>query len=643
MTGPELPIPPDPSVRRTLEEAQELALRTGFPAAGAGHLALALLGRAGGWLDGLLQRRFGGLRAGTVTESLRDILELTEDRSGGGPSQAALARAAEVAGACGLREVTCQSLARALFEQPPPPLVEAFRDAGVGASEIESLAGQIPVEGEEASGAAPGIFREGAVHLALLGPTARRAAARMAQRAAAQPDVQMTDLDLLACFLAEEGSRLGEALHVMGLSPSAVRRNLIRSLPPETSARGGALGEGQLSKLLRRVFLEAAALAAAEHSPLISESHLVRAHLDRVGGGAGNVYQRFGIDPARLRTFLERFREDREPASVGLAGSGEAAADDIEGLLRSAVINQDHAIARVVPSLKRMQAGLAEPGRPLGVFLFLGATGVGKTELARAIATLAFGATPGQRDAFLIKLDCGNFKEPRDIVQLLGAPQGLVGYKEGQLTNGLREKPRSVILFDEAEKAHREVWQSLLPLFDEGIVREADGTEHDATNCILIATSNLGYKDAIEEFHLWEKDLGDGGLPQEVQDFVWKRVEEYFSPEFRGRFGRENVIFFRHFDRASYRTLVSLQIRRLVEEMAEKGLAVDVPPEAESLLAGFAWKERQDGARQVRRLVNQHLRTPMADAILADRSRTGFSFVALDGRGEIRLVEGRRP
>ncbi|HSS52432.1 MAG TPA: hypothetical protein VLX28_26105 [Thermoanaerobaculia bacterium] len=101
--------------------------------------------------------------------------------------------------------------------------------------------------------------------------------------------------------------------------------------------------------------------------------------------------------------------------------------------------------------------------------------------------------------------------------------------------------------------------------------------------------------------------------------------------------------FFRHFDRASYRTLVSLQIRSLVEEMAEKRLAVEVPPEAESLLASFAWRERQDGARQVRRLVNQHLRTQMADAILADRSRTRFAFVALEDRGEIRLRDGGRP
>jgi ATP-dependent Clp protease ATP-binding subunit ClpA len=526
MTGPELSIPLDASSCRTLEETKELTLRTGFSEIGAGHIALALLCRTGGWLDGLLQRRFGGLRAGTVAESLRDILELAADRletaPGEAPSQemaadarAVLARAAEVAVSCGCREVTCQSLARALFEQPSPSLVEAFQDAGVGASEIESLAGQISVIEEAASGVAPTIFRDGAVDLALLGPTARQAVARMAQRAVAQPDIQLTDFDLLACLLAEEGSRLGEALHVMGLSPSAVRRNLIRSLPLEVVAHGGPLAEGRLSKLLRRVFLEAAALAASEHYPLISESHLVRAHLDRVGGGAGNVYQRLNIDATRLRAFLARSREDREPASSGLTGT-EAAADDIESSLRSAVINQDHAIARVAPSLKRMQAGLAEPGR-------------------------------------------------------------------------------------------------------------------------------LGYQEAIEELHLWEKDFGDGTLPQEVQDLVWSRVEEYFSPEFRGRFGRENVIFFRHFGRANYRTLVSLQVRRLVEEMAEKGLAVEVPPEAESLLAGFAWQERQDGARQVRRLVNQHLRTQMAEAILADRSRTRFAFDALEGRGEIVLQPEGKP
>jgi ATP-dependent Clp protease ATP-binding subunit ClpA len=642
-TEPELIDRLDPPVRQILEQAKGLTRLTGYPEIGAGHLALALLGQAGGLLDALLQRQFGGLRAGTIAESLRDILELSADGAKG-PSAAGelaadarvgLTRAAEIAGSAGGERITMQSLTRALLEQPPTFLVEAFQDAGVSGSDLASLAEHIPVDsGATVPGEVPAIFREGALQVAMLGPMARRAVARMAQRAT--PGYDLTDWDLLDCLLAEECSRLAEGLHVLGCSPTVIRRHLLRPAMQEGGSPGAvAPAEAQLSRLVRRVFQEAAAMAASEHCPLVSESHLVRSHLGRVGGGAGNLYQRLSIDPLRLRAFLERYREDREPADSSAAG--ETAVEDLDSVLRAAVINQDAAIERVLPALKRMRAGLAEPGRPLGIFLFLGATGVGKTELARAIAALAFGAKEGERDAFLIKLDCGNFTERRDIVQLLGAPQGLVGYKEGQLTNGLREKPRSVILFDEAEKADPEVWQSLLPLFDDGIVREADGTEHAATNCILIATSNLGYKEAIQEFNLWEREVGTGALPQEVQDFIWARVEEYFSPEFRGRFGRENVIFFRHFDCASYRTIFRLQIDKLKEEMAGRGLRVEVPPEVENLLTELAWRDRQEGARPVRRLVTRHLRDQIVESVLADRSRTEFSFIALEGRGEIRL------
>jgi ATP-dependent Clp protease ATP-binding subunit ClpA len=646
-------------VLRVLEEARELARLAGRPVVEAGHLVLALLGRPESALDALLQRRFDGLRAATLADSLRDILMLAVEGQGmpagtlatDGPprpaelaaeARAGLARAAAAAGVDGFAAVTVLGLTRTLLERPPPEVVEAFQDAGVGAAEIESLARQIAAAGASAA-RPPSLFQEGGgLDLSRLGPAVRKAVACLACRAALDGDLQATDSDLLACLLAGEDSRLAEALLVMGISPAAIRRDLERGRSAGTDAPAGAAvapSESQLSRLLRRLFEDAAVLAAAENRPLVSESHLLRVHLDRVGGGTGNLYQRLGIDVPRLRALLQRYAEDREPAGGGAPVSAEAV-DDLAGALRSTVINQEEAIERVLPAVKRLRAGLAEPGRPLGVFLFLGPTGVGKTELARGIATLAFGAHPAAKDAHLIRLDCGNFKERRDLVQLVGASQGLVGYKEGQLTNGLRDKPRSVLLFDEAEKAHPEVWQSLLPLFDEGLVREADGTEYDATGCILVATSNLGYQEAIQELHLWQQDLGaQGTLPQEVRDLVWRRVEEYFSPEFRARFGRENVIFFRHFDRASYRAIVRLQAARLIAEMAGRGLSVEVPDPVVDLLAELAWQDRPDGARPVRRLVTRHLRDPIVEAVLADRQRTDFFFVALEGRGEVRLLD----
>jgi len=316
-----------------------------------------------------------------------------------------------------------------------------------------------------------------------------------------------------------------------------------------------------------------------------------------------------------MHVFRQKALAKPGPASEGA---------DLESLLKDRVVHQDHAIRAVLPSLKRLRAGLNEPGRLMGVFLFLGATGTGKTELARTIADVTFGKKAGAKDSHLILINCGVLKEPRDIVQILGAPQGLVGYKEGALTNGLRDKGnRCVILFDEAEKAHPQVWQSLLQLFDEGLVMEADGTQHDATGCILVATSNLGYAAAIDKSELEQ-------LRPKVEEFVWKRVAEYFSPEFRGRFGRENVLFFNHFTREAYREMLERQGMGVVVEMRERGIDLSIDAQVLDALTDLAWDKRTEGARPVRRLITQYVRDSVVSA-RADNPKCSAVRVSLSG------------
>jgi ATP-dependent Clp protease ATP-binding subunit ClpB len=205
------------------------------------------------------------------------------------------------------------------------------------------------------------------------------------------------------------------------------------------------------------------------------------------------------------------------------------------------------------------------------------------------------------------------------------------------LTNGLKEKPRSIILFDEAEKADKSIWQSLLPLFDEGIVREADGTQYDATGCILLATSNKGYAEAIESLNVWERNWED--VRDEVQGMVWEAMGSYFSPEFLGRFGRENVIYFNHFSKGNYKDLLDLQIGNLIAEMKGRGIEVSFSNKDATveLLSELAWVDRREGARPVRRLVTSNFRDAIIAARGDDPERTRFQFDCLSGSGEILL------
>jgi ATP-dependent Clp protease ATP-binding subunit ClpA len=480
-----------------------------------------------------------------------------------------------------------------------------------------------------------GTFVDGGLAWDAFGPLAAAAWRTLIPIAAERT---LLDSDLVWAFLSLPDSHLTEALHVAGAPLPMLRRALRpQTQAAETSAAvATSIPRERVGKLLCRVIAAASALAQRERQPVIGESQLLRAHIDLVSAGSGNVYERFGIDGRSLQASLSHKKTDAEPGGTSAPAGGDPGAD-IEGYLRGRVINQEHAVARAARALRRMRSGLGEPGQVLGKFLFLGATGVGKTELARAMADIAFGIKPGEKDACMIRLDCGNFTDRRDIVQLIGASQGLVGYKEGQLTNGLRARPHAVILFDEAEKADKGIWQSLLPLFDEGIVREADGTVYDATNCLMIATSNKGYEEAIAKHDVFRRNWAD--VRADVEQSVWEALPTYFSREFLGRFGRENVIFFEHFTRDSYARIVDLQIRGLQEEMTRRGieLTFDNPKTVGELLADLAWESRAEGARPVRRLITERLRDRMIAVRAEDPTRTRFRFVCRPGASDVAL------
>lgn len=640
-----------PETAKCLEQAQTWANGTDAPQTHAAHLALALLSDQQGFLPPLLKELFNQLEAASVVDSLHDWLKYEfEDGAEEAPEEppladsarAVLARAATLAGEWGQPQIAPTAIACALCEQPDEFIVKAFADAGVTRAGLEKLAAWLAqgAQSNKIAAALPSLFQDGQLDFAIFGPVAQIALRMLAQLCAASPDRLLRDIDLIHCLLSQSDSLLAESLHLKGVNVAKVRQRLgmmVGNPAAGQAASRPAAGimEDQMSRLLRGVFQRARELASREGCSLISESHLARAHMARVAENSANLYGQLGIDTVSLRHYLTRYVVDR--GKVETAQPSEMV-EDIEGYLRRRVINQDSAVQRVLPVLKRMRHGLSRPGKPLGVFMFLGATGVGKTELARAIADVVFGDKPGVKDPYLIRLDCGNFANEDAIFQMIGAPQMYKGYKEGQLTNALRDKPRAIILFDEAEKARSKVWQSLLPLFAEGLVREPDGTEYDATGCIIVLTSNLGYDKAMEKFDLWQMSLVEREKVQpEMEEFVWQQIRSYFSPEFLGRFGQNNVIFFNHFDLPSYEALASLQISKLIQEMQERFEIRVADSEVIKHLARLAWPQRAEGARPVERLINEHLVNQILAALDQTPERRKFSFIFLEGTGEIVL------
>jgi len=647
----------DAAARGCLESAAGYAELGGFARIHGSHIVVAVLEAERDALDRIFQEKLGGLRAETLEECLRDILDIAEkDADDDAPdfpeeglpdtenlydtATSLLQRGDELAAKWSLSTVSPLSLLAAGLEVPDPYLEEALGDVDVSSEEIPSVVEELATCSDAAAAQKPiQVFVDGQVSWSSLGPLAAEALQALVPRAARR---RLRDADLLRSLLSRE-SRLVEALYLWGMPVSRMRARLasMTGAGEDESSHSGELREDQLRRLLRRVMNAAADMARAERLALISESHLLRAHMDSVAAGTGNIYERLGIDTRRLYEYLATHREDRESVKPEPAKQPVGEIEDIPAYLRSRVIDQEAAIERAAKALMVMRTGLGAPNQVSGKFLFLGATGVGKTELARTMAEVAFGPVDGVPEAHFIKIDCGNLMQQHHISQLLGASPEYAGYGEGgRLTNALGEKPNSVVLFDEAEKAHPSIWQSLLPLFDEGIVRAPDGVVRDARRCVLVLTSNEGYKEAAAKFNIWEKDWEE--VKSEVEEFVWEHLHKYFSPEFLGRIGRENVIFFSHFRRESYTLLLQQKLREFLEEPAMTRCQIEISGLADGsgvlkMMTDMAWERRAEGARPVKRLIEEQIRAQIVAATIAEPGRTHFRFVAREGSCIIEL------
>lgn len=398
------------------------------------------------------------------------------------------------------------------------------------------------------------------------------------------------------------------ALFRQGLSPRKISEAFMLNLRNKSRRRRGVvvMARTHFPAVLVRMLNLSGELAGRDHADKIYESHLLLAFLE-TESMALRLLEDEKADLAAMKSTAEQhpFSEETEEADFTLADI-----DTVRRRLMNRLVGQDQAIERILPFIQRMRFGFAMPERPVGVFLFCGQSGSGKTEMAKELARAVYGTEEN-----LIFLEMGQFNSPESMNIFVGAPPGYVGYGEGKLTNGLRDKPRSVVLFDEVEKAHPRVLDALLRFLDEGRIDDPAGPVRDGSQCIVILTSNVG---AVELSRM-AKEIEDH---PESQAMIRKKLREQFARhDFRVEFLNrvDELILFRTLDVRDYGVIAERLLMKNLERMERDHQITVAPDPGVAVLIGRYCDEVGEGARATARMVQSVVITPVIDYVLQNR------------------------